>query len=479
MLVAIPPGKTPTKEELLDGACQNPDGFGYAIIGNDGNIISKRTMNAEESIDDFLKVRAENLEHEAMWHCRIATHGVKTVDNCHPFQVGEDKMTYLGHNGILGVKPQDGDTRSDTAIFAQDLLPQIGGVTGLDNPFLFYLLESWMSGSKVVVLTVNPKAKKNIYILNENLGNKDAEGIWWSNSAHRGAVKRKASTQNRGNYDWSRQDFTLTRRWNENTRRMEDILGIFKQGEYVPEECNNPDGTHPVNTGKGHSPYCYRCTMRFGKNLKFAISDDPHAVWLVTRSLQGSELSYTLLSKDDLNKAAQTAKYFHTLTEECKTIGLKTKWAYCFTHDSPWNDVHGRSPAIHTIKDGCKISAPNSQYPYCNTHFITIDSVGVVRDPKVPAYQVLKEASNSHLAGAEGGTTKKQVDWHSASVSDWDDPDVAMTCRTCKKEIEWEYAFTHATCPNCNFCLECNSIKDECLCWAPNKIGQSQRDDGY
>ena len=473
MLVAIPPGKTPSKEELLDGACQNPDGFGYAIIGNDKKIISNRTMKAEDSIDEFLKVRAQNPNGEAMWHCRIATHGVKTVENCHPFQIGGDPLTYLGHNGILGVKPDEGDTRSDTAIFAQDILPTVGGVRALDNAFMFHLLESWMSGSKVVVLTVNPKAKKTMYILNEKLGTEDKDGIWWSNTNHRGARARKTSTQNYPTYGY---DSHLTKRWNPNTRRREDILGIFRQGEYKPLGCAE---SHPLNDDRKPS-YCYLCTARFDKNLK-QIGSDPHSIWLMTRSADKyQEVAYILLDKDELNMQAQTSKYFHTLTEDCLTIGLKTKWAYCFRHDSPWNDVHGRTPAKHSVKGGCKITAPNSAYPYCTTHSVSIDSEGVVRDPKVPAYETARSTPHLHLAGAGSGTTKKQVTWHEAGISDWDDPDVELVCATCKKVVDWEYAFREAKCSNCKHCFECDSSDGVCLCWTPtNKKSAPKEDAGF
>jgi glutamine amidotransferase len=140
-------------------------------------------MNADTSINRFLEMRAKYPEGYAMWHARLATHGSTTVDNCHPFQVGHDERTYLAHNGILPIVEPQGDLRSDTRIFAEDLLPAIGGVSALDNDQVFNLMEDFTSGSKVCILTVDPSAKHQCYLIHENKGKVDASGVWWSNDS--------------------------------------------------------------------------------------------------------------------------------------------------------------------------------------------------------------------------------------------------------------------------------------------------------
>ena len=45
------------------------------------------------------------------------------------------------------------------------------------------MLEDYLSGSKVCVLTVDPEAKHQCYLLNENAGKVDEEGVWWSNNS--------------------------------------------------------------------------------------------------------------------------------------------------------------------------------------------------------------------------------------------------------------------------------------------------------
>jgi hypothetical protein len=184
MLCVVPPNVTPSKDKLENSALNNPHGFGFAIlIPSENRIHRERTMNADTSINRFLEMRAQYPESYAMWHARLATHGSTNVDNCHPFQVGKDSLTYLGHNGILPVEQPVGDLRSDTRIFAEDLLPAIGGVTALDNPQVLNLLEEFTSGSKVCILTLNPAAKRQAYLLHENKGWRDNSGVWWSNNS--------------------------------------------------------------------------------------------------------------------------------------------------------------------------------------------------------------------------------------------------------------------------------------------------------
>ena len=184
MLCVIPPNVIPSREKLENSALNNPHGFGFAIvIPSENRIHVERTMNADTSINRFLEMRGRYPEGYATWHARFATHGTTTVDNCHPFRVGKDERTYLAHNGILPIVEPQGDTRSDTRIFAEDLLPAIGGVASLDNPQVQNLIEDFTTGSKVVVLTVHPDAKYQCYLFHKEKGWEDESGVWWSNDS--------------------------------------------------------------------------------------------------------------------------------------------------------------------------------------------------------------------------------------------------------------------------------------------------------
>ena len=185
MLCVIPPNVIPSREKLENSALNNPHGFGFAIaVPSEKRIISERTMNADESINRFLELRGKYAEGYAMWHARYATHGSTTIDNCHPFKLGgKDIQTYIGHNGVLPTIETKGEHRSDTRIFAEDILPSMGGVKALDNPQMYNVLENFTSGSKVCVLTIDPRAKYQCYILHEDKGTTDTSGVWWSNGS--------------------------------------------------------------------------------------------------------------------------------------------------------------------------------------------------------------------------------------------------------------------------------------------------------
>lgn len=183
MLCVIPPNVIPSRDKLMASAINNPHGFGFAIaIPNENRILVEKSMNPDESINRFLEMRGHYPEGFAMWHARLATHGSTTIDNCHPFQVDDVGLTYLGHNGILPVL-EDKTDRSDTRIFAEDVLPAMGGVTALDNEQLYNMIEDFTSGSKVCVITLDPKAEYQCYLIHKEKGTTDESGVWWSNNS--------------------------------------------------------------------------------------------------------------------------------------------------------------------------------------------------------------------------------------------------------------------------------------------------------
>ncbi len=87
LLVVSSPNSTPRKKDLDCASCNNPHGFGYAVIAGD-KIITGKGMSAKKVIKEFLAVRKQYPKSYAMYHARFATHGVKNDDNCHPFKIG-------------------------------------------------------------------------------------------------------------------------------------------------------------------------------------------------------------------------------------------------------------------------------------------------------------------------------------------------------------------------------------------------------
>lgn len=184
LLVVCNPNATPTREQLKQGACANPHGYGFAIIAGD-KIITERSMSAKKSIRRFLELRKQYPNGYAMWHARYATHGVKNELNCHPFKIAGEHDTYLAHNGMLDIVIPKDDKRSDTRILAEELLPRLGGVSALDDDYVYDMIGSWARGSKIAVMTNDPSAQYKIYIINESAGSWDDKGVWWSNNSHK------------------------------------------------------------------------------------------------------------------------------------------------------------------------------------------------------------------------------------------------------------------------------------------------------
>jgi len=182
LLVVCSPDSTPKKKDLECASCNNPHGFGFAVVTPNG-IVTGRGMSAKKVIKQFLEVRKEFPSSYAMFHARFATHGVKNEENCHPFKVGEE--TYLAHNGVLDIDIHATDKRSDTRVFAEDTLPAMGGVSVLDDDNVWIILSKWAQGSKIAILTLDPSAKATCYIINESAGHWDNEGMWWSNSTYK------------------------------------------------------------------------------------------------------------------------------------------------------------------------------------------------------------------------------------------------------------------------------------------------------
>ena len=88
----------------------------------------------------------------------------------------------------LDVEIHAADKRSDTRVFAEDVLPAMGGVKALDDNNVWKILSRWSSGSKIVIFTLDPAAKEACYIINEAAGHWDNEGMWWSNSTYKASA---------------------------------------------------------------------------------------------------------------------------------------------------------------------------------------------------------------------------------------------------------------------------------------------------
>lgn len=203
ILSYLPTGTDVDVDGLLNGGINNPDGHGWAIaLPAEGRILSGKSLDVQEALDQFADVRAKNLAGPALFHSRWATHGSISVDNVHPFNVGGNPLTVVAHNGILPKEayPGKGDDRSDTRLFADDILST--RYRRLDKPTAFYALSQWATRSnKLVILTVDPRYQRNAYLVNEDMGQWDAHtGIWHSNGDYKYAWAKYDNSTSYGSY---------------------------------------------------------------------------------------------------------------------------------------------------------------------------------------------------------------------------------------------------------------------------------------
>lgn len=182
LLTFMPPNVDMDYERAKTAAKANPDGFGFAIHAGVA-IIKDHDMNFDKLWLRWSDMR-KTYRGAALFHFRIATHGNTDLGNCHPFNVDNNPRSVLAHNGMLPLTMPVNDHRSDTKLFAEIVLPHIGGVKALDDKNFFDDVGRWASGNKMVILTVEENVDRDWYIINENLGHWDA-GVWWSNSSYK------------------------------------------------------------------------------------------------------------------------------------------------------------------------------------------------------------------------------------------------------------------------------------------------------
>lgn len=190
----------PDIEALWNGTVYNSDGHGFAII-IDGKIRIGRGWSAFDMINEFAGLRRKNLEYPAIFHSRLATHGITTKDNIHPFVVGRDTRTVIAHNGIfnsgqLGLPV--GHYKSDTRYWAEDFLPRARKMNLLRAKGRARAAQWMGTYNKVAGISLNPDRDATGFILNERSGEWE-EGIWYSNDDYLGKPRYASTFVGRGN----------------------------------------------------------------------------------------------------------------------------------------------------------------------------------------------------------------------------------------------------------------------------------------
>jgi predicted glutamine amidotransferase len=292
LLVVCKPNAIPKREELTEGACSNPHGFGFAIVAG-SEIIRYRTMSAKKAVSKFLELREQYPQGYAIWHARYATHGVKNEDNCHPFQVGDDTNTFLAHNGVLDTFISKTDKRSDTRIFAEDTLPKLGGVLAFEDENIYRMIEGWASGSKIAVLTTNPQAQYQLYLINERLGTWDDNGVWWSNSSY------KRSTITQSTYYSTPTTYTNASALNydEEQQYYAELQAQLYDDSIIIDECPTCEALIDIELSSEYCQYCEAC-VSCGTHILDCMCYTPHSAQPKQRELDFDNQWVRVYNKD-------------------------------------------------------------------------------------------------------------------------------------------------------------------------------------
>lgn len=179
MCLAIlkPADTAPDWTAYENGYDDNPHSWGFAVV-YDGQIVTDFGLG---KFAEFRTAFEPYAQCKAIIHFRWATHGSKTVANCHPFMVSPDLA--MIHNGIISIECNVHKDRSDTWHFNELVLKP----SHHRDPDFFlrgdvrYTQELAHRGSKFCFLHADGQHG----IWGESDGIWETDGHWYSNSGYR------------------------------------------------------------------------------------------------------------------------------------------------------------------------------------------------------------------------------------------------------------------------------------------------------
>ena len=174
-----------------NGFESNDHSWGFAAV-QDGSLVVKHGVG---KFDEFRHAFEPYATCQAVIHFRWATHGSRTVANCHPFLVARDLAVI--HNGIISIKCSVHSDRSDTWHFNELVLKPLHKRDHdfFTRPEMIYTQELAHRGNKLCFL----RADGTYAIWGEEDGHWETDGHWYSNRDYQ-------STWGYGkHYKWDRE----------------------------------------------------------------------------------------------------------------------------------------------------------------------------------------------------------------------------------------------------------------------------------
>jgi len=143
----------------------------------DGNnkLVIKKAMDLTTAMEMFYPDHDKyKNDSPFVLHWRIGTHGIKSIDNVHPFSITEREAVV--HNGIIKIDIPAGDSRSDTRVFVDEILKRLPEGWQA-HAAMRELVRSYIGYSKLAFLDTDRK----VNIINSSMGTWNDER-WFSNN---------------------------------------------------------------------------------------------------------------------------------------------------------------------------------------------------------------------------------------------------------------------------------------------------------
>jgi hypothetical protein len=169
-------GKKISDNQLLNCWNNNPHGAGMITIQNNKIVIHKEMNDIKKFIQKYNEVYSE-YGSPIVLHFRVKTHGLTSIENCHPFNVNEN-LAFV-HNGMID-NVDLCNVKSDTRVFNDTILQNLPH-DFIYNESIIQLISNFIGYSKLIFLNDNCE----YLIINEDLGSWEKCGNWYSNNSHK------------------------------------------------------------------------------------------------------------------------------------------------------------------------------------------------------------------------------------------------------------------------------------------------------